>query len=545
MSRGAALLWIVVATAVLYLAREVLIPLALAILFTFLLAPAVRRLESWRVHRITSTALVSVVALAVVIGVFWAAFNQFVSLAGKLPEYRENIVAKIRTLRSPPKGQLGKAAEAIKDLQQETRESREQPPKSGQEREPVPLTPLELIGKLGVPLLTLAATSLAVIIFTVLMLLQRDDLRDRVIRLAGPGRMNATTRALADAGQRVSRYLMMQLVVNALYGVPLGIALYFIGIPNAALWGLLAMLLRFIPYFGAWIAASMPIALAFAISEGWALVAWTGGVILVLELVVAYVIEPWVYGASTGLSPLAIIGAVIFWTWLWGPIGTLMATPLTVCIAAVGRHVPQFGFLNVLLGVEPVLAPEMRFYQRLVALDQEEAAELAHDFVEKHGEVALCDELFIPAIGRAKRGRERDELSERRSGVLFDAIRRIAEETIPEKPPAAERALCIVAARDQADELAAALLARLLPSARVTDEAQAECNTVLISAVPPHSVAHAVYLCRSLSKRLPKSTLIVGLWISEVDVSRAATRLRKAGAAQVLTRFGEALEKLR
>ena len=208
------------------------------------------------------------------------------------------------------------------------------------------------------------------IVFTILMLLHRENMREKLIGLIGPRRINITTQALDEASYRVSRYLFMQLVMNACFGIPFGIALYFIGIPNAMLWGLLATLLRFIPYAGVWIAVSMPVVLAFAISDGWAEVGWVLGVFLALELVLVNIVEPLVYGRSAGLSPIAIILAALFWTWLWGPVGLLLATPLTVCVAVMGRYIPELGYLNVILGVEPVLTPQARFYQRLVAMDE-------------------------------------------------------------------------------------------------------------------------------------------------------------------------------
>jgi predicted PurR-regulated permease PerM len=546
-SLTAALVALIIVTAVLYLAREVLIPLALAIVFGFLLAPAVRRLESWRLHRVPATLIVAAIALAIVIGVGWLAGNQFVSLVGKLPEYRDNINEKLSALRAPPKGALGKAAEAIKDLEsaatQRPREQQKPVPERG-----LPTTPLELIAELGVPLLTLASMALAVVVLTVLMLLKREDLRDRVIRLAGEGRMNATTRAMEDAVQRVSRYVLMQLIVNAMYGVPLGVGLYLIGVPNAPLWGLLAMVLRFIPYLGAWIAAAMPIALAFAISDGWTMVAWTIGVIVALELIVAYVIEPWIYSGSTGLSPLAIIAAVIFWTWLWGPIGTLVATPLTVCVAAVGRHLPQFAFLNVILGIEPVLAPDMRFYQRMIALDHEEALELAQSYAATHGVAALYDEVLIAAISLAKRDRSREQLSEGRERLLLDNIRRLAEDLeAPAKGKAAAKSVCIVPAQDEADYVAALLLARLLPfEPQVSSKPNEElaCDVACISAVPPHAGSHAAYLAKRLRQRFPQLKIVVGMWSTEGNLDKAGVRFKKLGADEVVSHLPEAVALL-
>ena len=277
----------------------------------------------------------------------------------------------------------------------------------------------EVITLLVVPL-TIAG---AVILFTFIMLLRREDLRDRLIRLVGHGQLNVTTQVFEEAADRVSRYLRVQLIVNVTYGVPVGIALYALGIPNAALWGLLATALRFIPYIGAWIAAAMPIALAFAISDGWSLVVWTVAVFVVLELISNNIVEPWVYGASTGMSAMAVIVAAIFWTWLWGAVGLLLAVPLTVCLVVMGRYIPQFAFLSIMLGDQPVLSLQDRFYQRLLARDQEEAAELAEAYVGEHGLEALYEDVLIPVLDLAERDRHNDALSEERTRFVFDSMR--------------------------------------------------------------------------------------------------------------------------
>ena len=398
-----------------------LIPLALAILFCFLLAPAVRRLERW-LPRIVATLLVAILVFSLVGAVAVIAGKQAVSLAAKLPEYRENIVKKIHAVRQPTESDLAKAADAIKDLQEEA--APERPPLAVKETAG---SPFEALVDFVSPFAKPAGTALAVIVFTILMLLNRENLLERVIGLVGPRRINLMTRAMNEASYRVSSYLYMQLVVNAMFGIPFGIALYFIGVPNAMLWGLLGVLLRFIPYAGVWIAAAMPALLAFAIADDWTMVAWTMGVFLALELVLVNAVEPYLYGRSAGLSPIAIIAAALFWTWLWGPIGLLLATPLTVCVTVIGRYVPELGFLNTLLGVEPVLEPEERFYQRLVALDQDEAADLVEKHAAAHGLIATLDDVLVPALGLAGADRRKGTLEPARERFVFDVVRRVVE----------------------------------------------------------------------------------------------------------------------
>ena len=563
--RNASLVALLVVTAVLYFARDVLIPLALAILLSFLLAPAVRRLEHWKLGRVLSTLIVVVVGFSLIGGIGWVAGRQAIALTAKLPEYRANVQAKMRVLRDPSAGtELGKAAEAIKELEKQADPAPQKPMPVTE----TPKSPLAQLVELVSPVAKPAGTALAVIVFTILLLLHRENMRERLIGLIGARRINVTTQALGEASYRVSRYLFMQLVINAGFGIPFGIALYFIGIPNAMLWGLLATLLRFIPYAGVWIAVAMPALLAFAISDGWSQVAWVLGVFIVLELVLVNMVEPWLYGRSAGLSPIAVIAAALFWTWLWGPVGLLLAMPLTVCVAVMGRYIPQLGYLNVLLGVEPVLTPEARFYQRLVAMDQEEAEDLAETHANEKGLLALYGEVVIPALGLAEQDRHAGALDDTHVRFIFDTTRRIVEyvedrkEAAPEAPKPASKAvppLCIAAAHDEADHVAALVLARMLPSpdfnaqviafpllaAETLDRiAEHGCKVVCISALPPDAASHAGHICKRLKHRFPDLQVLVALWTSE-NTERASARLRDAGVDIVVTKLADAIDQLR
>jgi predicted PurR-regulated permease PerM len=550
-SKGSSLFGLIVAAAVLYLARDVLIPLALAILLSFLLAPVVRRLEHWKLGRIASTLIVVIVSFSLIGAIGWIAGAQAISLAANLPEYRANISAKIRAVKEPGESKLAQAAEAIAELEREADPSPQEP----LQVTPTAQTAFGQLAEWVAPFVKPVATALAVVVFTILMLLNRENMRERLIGLIGASRINVTTQAMSEASNRVSRYLLTQLVVNACFGIPFGIALYFIGIPNAMLWGLLATLLRFIPYAGVWIAVSMPLVLAFAISDGWAMVAWTLGVFLALELLLVNGVEPWVYGRSAGLSAIAIITAAIFWTWLWGPVGLLLATPLTVCVAVMGRYIPEMGFLNVLLGVEPVLAPEARFYQRLIALDQEEASGLAEEYAEEHGIVALYDAILIPALSLAEIDRHQGALDAARERFVFDTTRQLLEQLgAEERDDSASPKVCILPAHDEADELAGAMLARLLRGAQLFSSAslagevlerisEQGCRAICISAVPPHAASHAAYLARRLRKRFPELKIVVGLWTSE-GIDKVKPRLLAAGVDEVATRLADVVAQL-
>jgi len=364
----------------------------------------------------------------------------------------------------------------------------------------------------------------------------------------------------------------MQLVVNACFGIPFGIALFLIDIPNAMLWGLLATLLRFIPYAGVWIAVSMPLVLAFAVSDGWSQVAWVAGVFLTLELLLVNIVEPLVYGRSAGLSPIAIILAALFWTLLWGPVGLLLATPLTVCVAVLGRYIPELGYLNVILGVEPVLSPPARFYQRLLAMDEDEAERLAEQFANEKGLLELYDHVVLPALALAERDRHAHTLEEQRERFIFDTTRELVEyledrrkpkdEIEPKPTNVVHRSappLCIVAAHDEADYVAALVLARMLEApefspqtishplltAETLDELERKvCKLVCISAVPPHAAAHAGHLCKRLKSRLPDIRVVVALWTDEAS-DKLKARLADAGVDHVVGRLPEAIDKLR
>jgi predicted PurR-regulated permease PerM len=566
--RTRSLVALVVAAAILYLARDVLIPLALAILFAFLLAPAVRQLERLKLGRVLSTLAVVILGFSLIGAIGWVAGSQAVSLVGNLPQYRANVAAKFRELRAPRDGKIAQAQKAIKDLEKQA--------------DPTPQKPMPVIETsksafaqlmdLAAPFAKPLGTALAVIVFTILLLLHRENMRERLISLVGPRRINVTTQALDEASYRVSRYLFMQLVMNACFGIPFGIALHFIGIPNALLWGLIATLLRFIPYAGVWIAVALPALLAFAISDGWSEVAWVLGVFFALELALVNFIEPLVYGRSAGLAPIAIILAALFWTWLWGPVGLLLATPLTVCVAVIGRYVPEMGYLNTLLGVEPVLEPEARFYQRLVAMDTEEAEDLAEQFANEHGLLELYDKMVIPALALAEHDRHAHTLEEQRERFIFDTTRRLVEYLEDRTQPREEGEakpknvvhrpappVCILAAHDEADHVAGLVLARMLPAPEFRPQVlpypllaaeameaigDVACKVVCISTVPPHAAAHAGHLCKRLKSRFPDLKILVALWSGD-DPGKLEPRLRDAGADIVATRLPEAIDKLR
>ena len=379
-----------------------------------------------------------------------------------------------------------------------------------------------------------------VIVFVVMILLEREDLRDRLLRLAGRRDLHRTTVAMDDAARRISRYLSRQLIVNACCGLPIGFGLAVIGIPNAALWGIFAAMLRFLPYLGIIIAASFPVALAVAVDPGWMLLVWVVLLFVGVELVVANLLEPWVYGASTGLSSVALIAAATFWTWLWGPVGLLLSTPLTVCLVVLGRHVPQLEFLDVMLGNQPVLAPDETFYQRLLANDPEEATEQAEEFMKERSLGEFFDEVAIPALVMAQIDSDDGALLPERRLMIKQGVQAMLENLSDEATadPAsghstspviggAPRILCI-AGRNELDEAAALLLVHLLRLEHPCTIAEAlpaealkadryhssleEAMVICLSLISTQSAVRARYLMRRLQRRTPRARVLVGFW---------------------------------
>jgi hypothetical protein len=428
------------------------------------------------------------------------------------------------------------------------------------------------------PMLGPLGTSALVLLLVVFMLLQREDLRNRLIRLVGQGRISATTRAMDDAGDRVSRYLLMQLVVNVTYGIPVAIGLTFIGVPNPMLWGVIAVVLRFIPYVGPWIAAAFPITLALATSPDWTAPLLTIGLFVVLELLSNNVMEPWLYGSSTGVSPIALIIAAVFWTWLWGSMGLVLATPLTVCMVVIGRHVPRLSFLSVLLSDEEALTPAEDCYHRLLTPGERDELELVETYLKTNPHSALYDSVFLPALTLAESDVREGHLEPSQLIHVEQSMRDIVEDlgtrpTVPEKKPVENaestassppviqldcRLYCLPARADR-DELAGSMLVQLArkqgfgaqnaPASLATGELieltqKAGVDVVCISVVAPSTILHARYLCLRLRAVMPNQKIIIGLWGASEDLPASTLRLRESGADEVVTLLSEALVQI-
>ena len=568
---------IAVVIAALYLAKGVLVPLTLAVLLSFLLSPVCDWLERRRLGRIPAVLVTAVLGFSLLGLVAWTAVVQMSDLAPKVPEYQGNIAAKFHSVNDYFVAAMHKVSQTTQDIGQSLPESQQAKAPQGTDERPysvrvlsIPASPLQVLsGTFGTMIEFLGLAGI-VIILVVFFLVRREDLRDRFIRLVGTGQVTLTTQMLEDAGTRVSRYLSMLFVINATYGIAVTFGLYLIGVPNPILWGILAATLRFVPYIGPWIAAAMPVGLAMAISTGWVAPILTVVLFVALELFSNNVMEPWLYGKNTGMSAVAVLVAAVFWTWLWGIAGLLLATPLTVCLLVIGKHVPQLSFLDVLLGNEPVFELKRRVYQRLLAGDQEEATELVDDDLKSRPPVEVYDTLLIPALALAETDWHRDELDERRHKFILQSLREMIH-PMGEAPQRAEAKVaiedgkssrpCIVCmpARNEADEIAGMMLAELLAtneclvqSVSFTTSAselvdlleRRKPNVVCISATPPAAVMHARHLCEYLRGRFPDVHLVVGLWDAQFDLSKAKKRIGEGGTTHVVATLADAREQV-
>src|SRR5580698_9087880 len=402
----------------LYFGREIFVPVALAVLLSFVLAPFVSRLQSLRLPRVAAVVAVVILGFAVIFSLGGLMVTQASRLAAALPGYEQTLRSKIESLRGltgDGTGTLQRASEVLNDLKTELQNTKAGSPpgntilQPSSDTRPIPVEvrqpdpgALNTLVAIIAPLISPLTTTGIVLIFVIFILLQRQDLRNRFVRLAGSADIQRTTAALDEAGERLSRLFLTQIAFNAVFGVAIGTGLQVIGVPSAPLWGLVAMILRFVPYIGAFISAIFPLILAAAVESGWEMLLLTMALFVALELLASQVLEPVIFGHSSGLSPVAIIVAASFWTWLWGPVGLVLATPLTICLVVVGRHVDRLQFLHIMLGDQPALTPSQLLYQRLLAGDPIEAAEQAREYLktallEDYYDTILTDGLGLAA----------------------------------------------------------------------------------------------------------------------------------------------------
>jgi predicted PurR-regulated permease PerM len=555
---------------VLYWAQAVVVPIALAMLLTFVLTPPVSWLER-RVGRVPGV-LIAVTLVFMLLGLAgWGVARQMSNLADDLPRYRVNILAKIADVRGAGKGgSVEKIQATIDDIKAGLGQ-----PATGTASKPLLVSAERVTGFssftwLG-PILGPLGTAGLVLAMVIFMLLERRDLRDRLIGLFGYGRLTITTKAFDEAGTRVSRQLLMQSLVNLTYGIAAGLGLYFLGVPYPLVWATLGAALRFIPYIGPVLGAGAPILVSLAALEGWTGPLWVVGLFVVLELFTNLVLETVLYAGAAGVSQVALLISVAFWTWLWGPLGLLMATPLTVCLVVLGKHVPGLGFVGTLMADTPALAPEYGYYQRLLARDQSEAADLIERHIKTELPRSVYDALLLPALNYAERDRLEQRLSPDEEGAVIDATRELLTDAaelirrldLQQSSPAEEPGLpgpraplrvLGYAINGVADELALEMLAHVvddLPievdiirtrmlAAQLVSSVQAQgVSVVCLADLPPSPPSKARYLVKRLRAALPEVRILVGRWGPPALADESEEMLRQAGATHVVSTFVE------
>jgi predicted PurR-regulated permease PerM len=564
----------VVLITVLYLAKTVVLPLALAMLLTFVLAPLITGLERIRIPRIVAIPVVLLAAGLVLGSAGWTVFMQLVEVTEALPSYTTNIQDKIQSFQQSKTTNFTRAHREVDNLSKQisdlslvfTGDQGHAAPDLGSPSRPVSVREVggsqgrldALSGVLGV-----TVSVVLVIVFTFFMLLKREDLRNRLIRLSGQGHLQLMTQAMDDTSRRVSRYLSLQSLVNTGFGLIVFVALHFIELPHALLWGVLAGLLRFIPYIGAPIGALLPTALSVAVFNGWTKTLLIMAIFFCLELVTANVLEPLVYGKHTGLSSLAILVAAIFWALIWGPIGLILSVPLTVCLVVVGAYVPSLQFLAVLLGDQPVMKPGAHYYQRLLANDQREASQVLEAHLKASSLEDLYDTVLIPALNLAEQDRHRNALDDSTVDFITQTTKDLVEEfSLREDDPRGVRIAGIVSkkiaclpVRDDADEIVGIMLAQLLDRAgyatvaipigsvdrMLAETINAEPEVVCLSALPPYAISHARGIYRRLRMQKPKIKIIVGLWNYPEDPVKAASEISGGEQKLVCTTLAQTL----
>lgn len=552
---------IAIIVAALYFGRDLLVPLAFAILISFVLDPVVTWLKRFRIPRGAAVTLVVTAALGLIVATGFFAFTQLRQIGNNLPTYETTITKKLRDfrrdLRKP--GILDQYSRMFGKVQKEI-DAAQAP--AGPRTAPAQVEvvrdaakPMDRVVRWVENFVPNIAAAGIVLVFVFLILLDRGDLRDRFLRLMG-GNLGQATAALSEAGERVSKYLTMQLIVNATYGLPMTIGLLVIGVPGALVWGLLAALLRFVPYAGPLISAVFPLTLAFAVDPGWNMVLWTLALIVTLELISNNIIEPWLYGASTGISTLSLILAAMFWTALWGPMGLILSTPITVVLLVAGRYVPALHFLEVLLGSERALDEPTRLHQRLLAGDTDEAVELAEEYAEKTSPGNFYAKVGLDTLRLATSAYGTAATAQHRHRVV-SGMERVIEELRDQYPPEPElpvRIACM-GGRWTADTLAAEMAAhalalsgygsRAVQVGGISTEhfAQLDLQDIKVVCLCYFSqtpAIHARFFVRRLKRRWPHVQVILAAWNPSPDTQEPGTT-RVTGAQAVVTSLDELL----
>lgn len=574
-----ALATIFVVAAILHFGREVFLPLAIATLLAFALSPLVSTLRRWGWPR-TPAVLTAVTLAFVILGSVLAVMGTQLGLvAESLPTYQTNILTKIEALQATEgsSGVMGRFVDMLARINDEISLAMPAGTEAGAAGGAAPMqvavvenqSAWRMLQDVLVPILSPIVTSGLVIVVVIFMLMEREDLRDRFIRLVGSNDLHRTTEILEDAGSRVASYLLTQLLVNLIYAVPIGIGLWLIGVPNPALWGLMTLILRFVPYVGSVIAAVIPLFLAFAVSPDWSMVIWTAALFGVIELITSNIVEPWLYGSRTGLSPLAVIVAAIIWTWIWGPLGLILSTPLTVCLVVLGRYLPQFEVFDILFGDEPVLAPHARLYQRLLTGEVVESAARAEEMLESTYLADFYQEVGLPALLLAQTDYDRGVLSQAQeeriamsAALMVEALAPVVEEERAEAAaeaatgdggaetavlPGVGARILVAGGRSRLDDVAARMLgqalaaegaevdtvarADLMAAALVTKEGPPP-RCLVLNFLDPDPARATLLILRRIKRSFPTLRVGVVIWQMPETLSEAAGMARAVVPAE-------------
>ncbi len=560
--------------AVLYLAREAFIPLAFALALSLILTPLTSWFQRMHLGRVPAVVIVMALVIALTGMVSWMVGNELIDVVDHLPSYGANLHNKIQGLSSPSTGALGRVEKSVAEIGKELAGKEPPPPERGRRvpaatpENPLPvqvITPepgtLLYLRELTRPFLAPIAMFGFVLILTVFILVKREDLRNRLLRLVGVSQLQATTQALDDATQRISRYLVLQFMVNAIMGVAIAAGLELMGVPYAALWGVIAALLRLVPYVGILSAAILPFTLSLAVFDGWLHPAMVFALFFVLELIVGNFLEPWLYGSHTGISSLGLLVSTVFWTILWGYPGLILSTPLTVCVVVLGRYVPQLSFLHIALGDEDALSTEVHLFQRLLAMDQAEAHSVVEEFLKDHSLLALYEEVIVPALILAEQERHRGTMEQTREDFIFLGLNEIIAELAvrPDDTPKSSHPgrIFVIPAKDLGDEVSGALFGQLLerdgfavislPVGASKEELAvlqpAAEDVICVSALPPFAFSAAAKLCTQLRQRYPEPKIMAGIWGFPAGRESMLRRLEQSSRMIVATSFTQAMEQ--
>lgn len=585
---------IFVVAAVLHFGSEVFLPLAIATLLAFALSPVVSALRRRGWPRIVAVISAVTVAFAILGSILTVMGSQLSEVIESLPTFQSNIIAKLEALQATEgsSGVMGRIVDMLTRISEEINSAMPagEAAQGAGSTAPMQVAVVEnqsawrVLQDIVLPIISPIVTAGLVIVVVIFMLMEQDDLRDRFIRLVGSNDLHRTTEMLEDAGSRVASYLLIQLLVNVIYAVPIGLGLWIIGVPNPVLWALMTLILRFVPYVGSVIAAAIPLFLAFAVSPDWSMVLWTAALFATVELVTSNVVEPWLYGSRTGLSPLAVIVAAIVWTWIWGPMGLILSTPLTVCLVVLGRYLPQFEVFDILFGDEPVLAPHARLYQRLLTGEVVESSSRAEEALENSYLADFYQDVGLPALLLAQSDYDRGVLTQEQeeriaasAALLVEALEPVVTEELAEvaaaEPLAGGDARVLVSGgRSRLDDIAARMLGQALSAegAEVTAVARGDLmaravigtegapqTCLVLNFLDPNPARASLLIVRRIKRALPHLRVGVVIWqmpdaLADAqglpralvpNPSSALQEAEKIGADFVVTTMEAAMEK--